>query len=202
MELEPRFPLSPTRGARLRDIRDVALTLFAERGYHGTAMSDIAVMLGVRVPSLYSHIASKQSLLAEIFADTTERVWADYEEAVGGVDAVSERLRRAIEVYALRHATHRREALVVRRELPALLEPTASMVVATRRRHEHAVRDLIREGIETGAFSVSSAMMASFAMLEMSVSIAGWFRDGGPLTAEAVARQYGEFALSIAAGGR
>lgn len=201
MELEPRLsPLSPTPGARLRDIRDAALTLFAERGYHGTAMSDIAAMLDVRVPSLYSHITSKQSLLAEIFEDTTERVWADYEGAVAGVDDVGERLRRSIEAYALRHATHRREALVVRRDLPALLEPNRSYVVATRRRHEHAVRGLIEAGIETGVFGVASASLASFAVLEMSVSIAGWFREDGPLTAKAVAQQYGEFALAIAVG--
>ena len=39
--------------------------------------------------------------------------------------------------------------------------------------------------------------MASFAILEMSV-IASWFRDGRALSADDVAGQYGEFALSIA----
>jgi AcrR family transcriptional regulator len=189
---------SPSGRARIDDVRDVALTLFAERGYHGTAMSQIAAMLDVRVPTLYSHITSKQSLLAEIFLDTTDAVWADYERAIAGVDQLPERLRRAIEAYALRHATHRREALVVRRDLSALLEPNLSLVRATRRRHEHAVRQLIGDGIDAGVFAVRSAAMASFAMLEMSVSIASWFREEGPLSAEAIARQYGEFALAIA----
>jgi AcrR family transcriptional regulator len=199
--IEPLVPpLSTGPGARLKDIQDVALSLFAERGYHGTSMSHIAAIIGVRVPSLYSHIHSKQSLLGDIFDETTRAVWREFQQAVAGVDDVREQLRRAIEAYALRHATHRREALVVHRDLPALEEPVHSEVVAVRRRHEQAVRELIDTGIESGVFRVASATMASFAMLEMSVSIASWFREDGPLSAEAVARQYGEFALAIAAG--
>lgn len=193
-------PLSSGPGARLRDIRQVALSLFAEKGYHGTAMSEIAAILQVRVPSLYSHIASKQSLLVDIFVDTTYAVWDEFQRAIAGSGDVREQLRRAIEAYALRHATHRREALVVRRDLSALDEPNHSDVVTVRRRHEHAVRDLIETGVQTGVFGVSDPAMASFAMLEMSVSIASWFRDDGPLPPAAVARQYGEFALAIAAG--
>ena len=193
-------PLSSGPGARLRDIQQGALTLFAEKGYHGTAMSEIAALLDVRVPSLYSHIPSKQSLLVDIFVDTTYAVWDEYQRAIAGIEDVREQLRGAIEAYALRHATHRREALVVHRDLSALEEPNHSDVVTVRRRHEHAVRDLIETGVQDGVFGVSDSAMASFAMLEMSVSIASWFRDDGALSASAVARQYGEFALAIAAG--
>jgi AcrR family transcriptional regulator len=31
-------------------VLDAALTLFAERGYHGTAVSQIAASLGIRTP--------------------------------------------------------------------------------------------------------------------------------------------------------
>jgi len=46
-------------------------------------------------------------------------------------------------------------------------------------------------------FAVGNAALASFAILEMSVSIARWFRDDGPRTAEQVADEYAEFALRI-----
>ena len=45
-------------------VREVALRLFAEKGYHGTALSEVASALGIRTPSLYNHIDSKQELLA------------------------------------------------------------------------------------------------------------------------------------------
>ncbi|HYZ55367.1 MAG TPA: TetR/AcrR family transcriptional regulator [Streptosporangiaceae bacterium] len=189
---EAKAPVSPAA------VRDVALTLFAERGYHGTALSQIASALGIRTPSLYNHMRAKQDLLRDIVAETTEQVWADYVEAVDGVDDVVERLRRATKVYALRHATHRREALIVNRDLACLEEPARSQVLELRRRHARAIKGLIEEGVEAGRFAEQASTLAAFGILEMCVSIARWFREDGPLSAETVAEKYGDFALRIA----
>ncbi|WIX81020.1 TetR/AcrR family transcriptional regulator [Amycolatopsis carbonis] len=176
-------------------VRDAALTLFAERGYHGTALSQIAAALGIRTPSLYNHMRAKQDLLRDIVADTTEQVWADYEAAVAGIDDVAERLRRATRVYALRHATHRREALIVNRDIASLEDPARTTVLELRRRHAHAFRSLIEQA---GPTDEESATLAAFGILEMCVSIARWFHEDGPLSAEAVADKYSEYALRVA----
>ena len=42
-----------------------AARLFAEKGYHGTSIGDLAEALGVQKGSLYAHIESKQDLLYE-----------------------------------------------------------------------------------------------------------------------------------------
>jgi AcrR family transcriptional regulator len=182
-------------------VRDVALTLFAERGYHGTALSQIAAALGIRTPSLYNHIRAKQDLLRDIVTQTTQEVWADYEAAVDGVDDIVERLRRAARVYALRHATHRREALIVNRDIASLEQPARSEVLELRRRHARAIQGLIDDGVALGVFGEQESAIAAFAILEMCVSIARWFRDDGPLSAEAVADKYSEFALRVAGVG-
>jgi AcrR family transcriptional regulator len=191
--------MSTVSAARDR-VHDVALTLFAERGYHGTSMSQIAAVLGVRVPTLYSHIRSKQELLADIAVETTEAVLADFNRAVAEVDDPREQLRRAIAAYALRHATHPRQALVVNRDIFSLEEPTRGSVLATRQHHEHAIRGIITAGVQSGAFHVTSPAVASFAILEMSVSIARWFHPDGALSAEQVADLHSRFALGIAVG--
>jgi AcrR family transcriptional regulator len=179
-------------------VRDVAMTLFADRGYHGTAVSQMASQLGIRTPSLYNHMRSKQDLLRDIVTRTTEEVWADYEKAIEGVDDVVEQLRRATHVYALRHATHRREALIVNRDIASLEEPARSHVLELRRRHARAIQGLIDEGVERGLFSEQASAIAAFAILEMCVSIARWFRDDGRLSAQQVAEKYSEFALRVA----
>ncbi len=42
-----------------------AARLFAEKGYHGTSVGDLAEALGVRKGSLYSQIDAKEDLLFE-----------------------------------------------------------------------------------------------------------------------------------------
>jgi AcrR family transcriptional regulator len=190
------FPTSAPTG-RVGDVQEAALTLFAQWGYHGTTMSQIAEALGVRVPTLYSHIRSKQELLADIMTTGSQQVLADYEHAIAGTEGVTEQLRGAIEVYVHRHASHRREALIINRDISSLEEPTRSEVLALRKRHQRAIRDLISEGCRAGVFAVENPSVASFAILEMGVSVARWFRDDGPLTPEDVARLYGQFAVSL-----
>ena len=47
-------------------ILEEALKLFAQRGYVGTSMSDIATALGVTKAALYKHYTSKQQILDSI----------------------------------------------------------------------------------------------------------------------------------------
>jgi AcrR family transcriptional regulator len=192
-------PAGPARRSAVtgEDVRDAALTLFAARGYHGTAVSEIAEALGIRTPSLYNHMRAKSDLLAGIVGATLNAVLADFRDAVDGVDAPAERLWLATRVYALRHAQHRRAALVVSRDTTSLPEPALSAMRERRREHERAVRGVIGDGLRLGEFGVGSPGLASFAILEMAVSIARWFREDGPRTAEQVADEYADFALRI-----
>ena len=59
-------------------ILDIALELFAQNGYPGTSMSDIAKQLGFTKAALYRHYASKQEILDQI-VERMNRM--DYERA-------------------------------------------------------------------------------------------------------------------------
>jgi AcrR family transcriptional regulator len=51
---------------RRQQLFDVALALFAERGYQATTMDDIAETAGVTKPLVYQHFSSKRALYLEL----------------------------------------------------------------------------------------------------------------------------------------
>lgn len=59
-------------------IMETALKLFAEKGYLGTSMNDIAKQLGFTKATLYKHYTSKQEILNRIVERMNE---TDYERA-------------------------------------------------------------------------------------------------------------------------
>lgn len=59
-------------------IMETALKLFAEKGYLGTSMNDIAKQLGFTKAALYKHYTSKQEILNRIVERMNE---TDYERA-------------------------------------------------------------------------------------------------------------------------
>ncbi len=60
-------------------ILDAALTLFAENGYDGTSVEQIASIVGIKAPSLYKHYKGKEDILNALI-DSAE---ARYEEMFG-----------------------------------------------------------------------------------------------------------------------
>ena len=58
---------------RREELVTVASRLFADRGYHGTSMADLAEAMGLQKGSLYSLTESKQELLVVITREGPRR---------------------------------------------------------------------------------------------------------------------------------
>lgn len=82
------------------DTRDrvlqVAQQLFAERGYRGTSLRDIAKRIGIKAPSLLHHFPSKQQLYVAVL----DRMFQSIEDAANAIawakENRQERMRQAI----------------------------------------------------------------------------------------------------------
>src|SRR5262245_18883410 len=75
---------------RREELVATATRLFAERGYHGTSMADLAEALGVQKASLYSLTESKQALLVVVAREGS----AAFHAALDGVPERAEPLER------------------------------------------------------------------------------------------------------------
>ena len=135
--------------ARREELHRTAARLFAERGYHGTSLADLAEALGIQKASLYHHIASKEDLLWEV-------AWAGAEAFHHSLDAIpedlpaSEKIRLALEGHLQVVAEQLAAATVFTREWRALEGERRERFVAERRRYEERFRALFREGREHG----------------------------------------------------
>lgn len=50
-------------------IKQAAVTMFAESGYEGTSLSEIAKAVGIKTPSIYAHYKSKEQLFLQLIQE-------------------------------------------------------------------------------------------------------------------------------------
>lgn len=160
-------------------------------------MVDIAAVVGIRAPSLYNHVDSKQQLLAEIMQNTMETLTADLHDALSSTEDPVEQLRRATEAHIRWHARHPREMRVGNSEIRALQEPKRSQITQMRREYADAWERLIALGVDRGLFRVPAPRLAVFAILEMGMGVSMWFRQDGPMSEALIAYHYADMALRL-----
>src|SRR6266540_4243646 len=200
-----RTGLSVTRLAEIarvlgvppNDLLDAALAEFLEIGYHGASVRGIAQRCGMSVSGLYHHYASKQEMLRRILdltmTDLLRRSRAARDE---GRDAV-ERLCLLIENLALFH-THRRElGFVGASEMRSLEPDNRREVAAVRTEQQRMVDQEVEQAIADGRFHTRHPHEAARAVVTMCTALTQWYRPGGRLTPEEIAKEYVQFALDI-----
>jgi AcrR family transcriptional regulator len=84
---------------RRRQLLDVARDVFAERGFHATAMDEVALAAGVTKPVLYQHFPSKRALYIELLEDTGAQLLRNLEQATGGVGTGRARVEEGVGAY-------------------------------------------------------------------------------------------------------
>lgn len=67
--------------ARREQILDVALDVFANAGFHGASMNDIAEAAGVTKPVLYQHFDSKRDLYQALIEEVGSRLRTNIDKA-------------------------------------------------------------------------------------------------------------------------
>jgi AcrR family transcriptional regulator len=132
-------PPQQERSSRKRDaLLRSALQLFAERGYEGTTIEDIAHQAGVAVGGFYQHFASKRQILLVLM----DRLVQEASAVAGALvirsansqqirDTLAQLVRQALQVdWAYTGAYHAwREAAVHDRELQLLSQNIEAWVV-------------------------------------------------------------------------
>jgi AcrR family transcriptional regulator len=134
---------------RRNELTRQAARLFAEKGYHGTSIGEIAQALGVQKGSLYAHIASKQDLLYETMFEGARAFHAGL-DAIPEELPVTEKIRLALRSHLRVVADQLDVATVFVQEWRYLDGDRRGEILAERRRYEERIRAFFREGRELG----------------------------------------------------
>jgi AcrR family transcriptional regulator len=178
-------------------ILDVASALFFELGYKGTSMDAIAERMQVTKPFVYYHFDNKAEILAAVCGRTTAFVAGLAEQQASKVGPVQERLVDLVRELSRRVIEGRVYLAVYFREEIHLPTAAARELASDRRRFDRALSKLLQEGVDAGAFRVSTVAVAAQAITGMTTWIFNWYREKGALTPEQVAQEMSELALSM-----
>jgi AcrR family transcriptional regulator len=163
---------------RRRELSRQAARLFAEKGYHGTSIGDLAQALGVQKGSLYAHIEGKEDLLYETMREGAEVFHAGL-DAIPEQLPVTERIRLALRAHLRVVAEQLDVATVFVQEWKYLEGGRREEIVAERRRYEERIRELFREGREQGELRADLDETAAVLLFLSAANWAyTWLREG------------------------
>ncbi|MBL4590601.1 MAG: helix-turn-helix transcriptional regulator [Phycisphaerales bacterium] len=81
---------------RREQLLDVAMELFAKRGYAGATTAQLAKEAGITEPIIYRHFKSKRDLFVALIERTGRRTLEQWEQELEGTTDPGERLSRIL----------------------------------------------------------------------------------------------------------
>lgn len=179
------------------ELLERAADLFAERGFNGTTLQDVADTVGLTRAAFYHYFDSKEALLTTLVEGITAARVADLkkiclDESLTANEKLA-RLTRAMALNVATHAARFRLLLLSENELPGDL---AAKHARGRREILKRLVELFQAGCESGEFKAVDPHLGAFALLGMCNWIAMWFKPDQKKSAEEVADEYVEIALT------
>ena len=156
----------------------VAARLFAERGYHGTSMADLAEAMGVQKGSLYSLTGSKQDLLVVVTREGATAFHTSLDRVPEDADPLA-RIGAALRGHLAVVAEQADTATVFTREWRFLEDPELTAFRDERRRYETRWRSLLAEAAERGMLRADLDFEATVLLVLSAANWAyTWIRPG------------------------
>lgn len=164
----------PDRPARAA-IVEAAAHLFGEKGYHGTSVRDISNEVGILAGSLYSHIATKQELLAEILRGYSARARAVLEPLEDAPLSTRDKLREVFAIYFRMTAEAPSQARVAVHDFRSLAPDELEASRQRRRDTQAIVVRILEQGVARGEIRPIDPKLVTMAIFSITNWAVEWF---------------------------
>jgi AcrR family transcriptional regulator len=196
---KPRADTRSPDHPRRQEILNAAARLFAERGYAGVLMEDIADELGMLKGSLYYWVDSKEELLKECLSrPAVTRHVARAEEIRTLPISAAERLRLLIRTQVESWTEVPHLFLLSMNEYRWLGPDVRDEYAGYQRRVDDAYVGVLRDGLAAGdfAFPGEDAVIVTKGLTGLINSFPRWFDTSGWASARYVADRWADMVLA------
>lgn len=171
-----------------------ATKLFAEKGFKGTSILDLARELNLTTASLYYYVDGKQALLARVLETGMADFLARLQDIAEGDGSPREKLERAVENHI--------DFVVGRRDVVRIFLRYRSMLADGQREHYQSLLDRYQQYFTTiltdargDGLAATDIVMLRQAVLGMINSIVEWYDEGGRLGPDEIKRDFSSLIL-------
>lgn len=188
-------PAKATPSDKLREekrlsILSAAAKIFNERGYHNTAMADVAEAIGVSKPFLYYYLKDKEDILYECSRIATEQMHAMLADVRKAEVTGWQRIEMAFRGYAEIMTTDFGVCLIRNSAPGSLPSKSREKLWAGRRRLNKEIEVFIAQGIADGSIRTCDPKTLSFALFGAFNWMTLWYRSNGRLRPAAIAENF------------
>lgn len=189
--MTPEQHAAPTRRARRGESTEsafiqAATELFAERGFHGTSIADLAAALSLTTASLYYHVTSKQELLTRVLEAGMTDFLVNLETIAASDATARDKLRAALENH-LDFVLHRSSAVrVFLRERRFLEPPYRDEYEARVDRYDTLFSCILSDALAAGDFPDVDPLTTRMSILGMINWVVEWYDEAGQLSREKI----------------
>ncbi len=200
LAVKPELPDGVTPPGTRGRILHAALGLFAEYGFHGTSIRDLARAAEINSATLYAHYAAKEDILAELIALGHVELYQALSAALASAGpTATSRLTALVRAQVTMHADYPLLAVVANNEMHALSPAKAAPALALREQARALLYRVLSDGIDSGEFAVPDLILAGIALGSMAIRVANWFGPDQPYTRDEVATTFATYALRLVA---
>lgn len=183
---------SASKSSRRAELLALAAALFAERGLRATTVRDIADSAGILSGSLYHHFDSKESMVDEILKGFLDELFGRYRDIVAS-GLGSRATLEALVIASFEAIDGSHAAVAIYQDEAKHLVGNERFEYITERNKEFRVLwvSVLEAGIKDGSFRHDIDVELVYRFMRDTVWVpVRWYRPGGPMTAETVAKQY------------
>ena len=180
-----------------RSIREAAVKAIAKHGFESASLRDIAKEVGIRAPSLYNYISSKEQLLYELMKDPLTSMLTEYRVIVKEIDDPAAKLRVFVQVHLDFHLRSRLDVLIGNMELRSLSASHYRTISNLREEYARVLEGIIRDGVKSGAYDAPQPRVMALVMLGMLSGVCNWYQPGGSMSADEMTELHTELAFRM-----